>query len=191
MKHHQFLTFTYINEAARYCSIHNYKDSWELTDGMKIGDDYPSDVEFRMDDDFPDFIGRNDFLHTNGQYLVIQPRVREFLEAKGIPNLQFLKVVLKDHKGRAVREKYWLVNFTTHVDCVDQKATRFKWNPLDEEKMTEVSNVTLVPAALEGVLLGRAKHLPRLLLIARSLADEMKAAGFTGFEAKELSEFKP
>lgn len=191
MNSHQLLTFTYDNDAARYCRIQNYDDKWELTDGMVIGDDYPPDVEFTMNENFPDFVGRNDFLHTNGKYLVVQSRVRELFEQQGVPHLQFLDVVVKDHKGRKVPETFWLVNITEHVDCIDQDATKFEWNTLDDEKMTEVSNLTLSNTTLSGVLLSRAKFLPKLLIIATSLADQMKVAGFTGFEAKELSESKP
>jgi len=191
MIEHQFLKFNYSNDAARYCAMHNYEDEWELTDGMKIGDDYPSDVEFRMDDDFPDSIGRNDFLHTISQDVVIQPRVRDFWLSKDIPNLQFLDVVVKNHRGRLVPETFILVNFVAHVDCINQKETQFEWNSLDEDKMTDVSRLTLNHDALEGILLGRVKHLPRLIVIAPFLATEMLEAGFTGFEAHELSEFKP
>ena len=190
MLSHLLVDISYDQETACFLHLHNYSDSWELFDGMEVGDDYPSDVCYKMNPSFPDQIGLADFVHNSNSTLVVSQRVRDFLEAQEIPHMQFLDVKIVDHKGRERPEPYYHLNFIELHDCIDQDKTQFEWNAIDEEKMTQVSNLTLDPQKVAPLRFGRLKFLTTAVVADQAMVKAIESQGFTGIQFINVSEYK-
>jgi hypothetical protein len=176
-------------DAARFLDVLNYEDSFELREGTSLAQQFPADAAYRMRDDFPDNIQLHEVLYTLDSLLVVSEKVKAFLEAERVQHVEYLPVKVLNHKDRAVKERYFIVNMLPLVDCIDTSRTKFTPNLLDPEQFDNISNLTVdekrIPANFQVL---RLKHLPGAMLINRTLAE--KSAGFRGFKTSEVSEYR-
>jgi hypothetical protein len=181
----------YEGDAAHFGNVLNYDNRFELRKGIPLVGKTPPDAAYRMRDDFPDNIALHELLYNLDRQLVVQEKVRTFLEAEGVQHVEYLPVKVLNHKDREVKERYFIVNMLPLVDCIDLERTQCKRNRLDPRKLMDVSNLTVheekIPADFQLV---RLDLLPAAVLIRRELAAKMKAAGFRGFTTAEVSEYR-
>lgn len=177
--------------AARFVHLERYDDDWQLLEGMRLSDEFPSDAQYRMDRNFPDDIGLEDAAYTLDNQLVVGKRLRTFLEARGDLEVEFLPVRLVNHKGREVHEPYAIANVLHHVDAVDQEATAHEWNSLDDTAMVDIENLTVDPSRVpDDVALFRLVHVTDVIGVRRNLADALQAEGFTGLSFPDFSDYE-
>lgn len=177
--------------AARFRHMLNYEDRFELDKGIPLQEKFPSDAAYRMRDDFPDNIELHESLYNLDGQLVINEKVRAFLEAEGVQHVEYLPIRIINHKEREVKERYFVINMYPLVDCIDQSKTQFEWNPLNDEAMMDVSNLTVSQERIPpDFKLLRPKYLPSVILIHRDLARKMKEAKFRGFKVSEVSDYR-
>ncbi len=178
-------------DAARFRNMLNNPKKFRLLKGQPLQDTFPGEAAYRMSDEFPDNIALHDVLYNLDRQLIINERVRTFLEAEGVQHVEYLPIRVINHKDREVKERYFIANMLPLVDCIDQSKTRFEWNPLNDQQMMDVENLTLdenkIPANFK---LLRLKYLPTVTLIHRELAMKMKEAKFRGFELEEISDYR-
>lgn len=177
--------------AARFTHAENFRYRFLLRKGRPLGDRYPTDTAYRMNRDFPDDIALEDAAFNLDRQLVVSERLRAFLEERGGPDLEFLPVTLINHKGRAEKASYAIVNLLRHVDAIDQEATAFEWNELDETSMSEVSNLTVDPSRIpDDAVLFRLQHLTNVMGVRRDLAEAIEAEGFTGLDFTDFADYR-
>ena len=175
---------------ARFMLLRNYPDKFQLHMGMPLADEFPSEAEVRMDDDYPNAIALVDVLHVLGSLLIVSSRVRALLEARATPHLELLPVGVVNHKGRKVKGDYFIVNLLRNIDCIDRQRTSHVPNTLNPVQMTRVRNLTIDEGRIDpDVQLFRPRGLPELMIARRDLADELIRAGITGLGVAELSGF--
>ncbi len=181
----------YEDDAARFGSMLNYDDRFELREGIPLSDTIPPDAAYRMSDDFPDRVALHDVLHNLDRQLIVNEKARAFLEAESVRHVEYLPIKVLNHKDRVVNERYFVVNMFPLVDCIDLTQTQYKRNRLDPEKLMHISNLTVhedkIPADFQ---LLRLKSAASVVLIHRDLAARMKAAGIRGFSTPEVSEYR-
>lgn len=176
--------------AAHFKHIKNFDDDFELVEGVSLLDEIPADAEYRMSADYPDDIQLHDFLHNLDRQLIVNSKVREFLE-KHINKVEFLPVNIVNHKGRNAKESYFIVNLLDLEDCIDKEKTTFEWSKLDPELMKSVTNLTLNESSYPKKRhLFRLKHLTSVIMISESLVQELKNEGFRGFAISELIDYQ-
>ncbi|GHG78600.1 DUF1629 domain-containing protein [Comamonas sp. JC664] len=181
---------TYEGDAARFGNLQNYDDRFELRKGIPLTGRIPSDAAYRMRDDYPDNIELHESLYNLDRQLVVNEKVKAFLDAEGIQHVEYLPMKVLNHKGREVKERYFIINMLPLVDCIDLEQTQYERNPLAPKKLMEVSNLTVIEEKIPADFqLFRMDQVQSAILIRRSLAEKLKAAGFRGFNIAELSEF--
>jgi len=176
---------------AQFGVIQNYRNRLLLKEGKSLAAGFPADASFVMDPDFPNAVALPDVLYTMGSMLVINQKVRDVLEARAVPDIEFLPVNIVNHKGRKTKEQYVLVNMLRIVDCVDRAKTKHTLNPLAPDKMVDVSDVVLDEKKIDkDTQLFRPLGLAVLMVARRDLGDHLKAAKVTGLGVGEIVEFK-
>lgn len=177
--------------AAHFKHLENYRHRFKLREGMPLADEFPSDAAYRMNDDYPDALELHAFLHNLDSQLVVNEAARDFLDAHGVQDVEYLPVRVINHKGRTVPTAYFVVNLLRHVDCIDQEQTQFVWDSLDDELMDQVANLTIDEARIDPeARLFRLQHLTSVIVIRRDLAAQLREAGFRGFALSELADYK-
>jgi hypothetical protein len=143
-----------------------------------------------MNPNFPDDLALEDAAYNLDNQLVVNGRLRAFLEAQEAPDLEFLPVALVNHKGRTEKEPYAIVNLLRHVDAVDKDATEHSWNALDDTAMIGVKNLTVDPERVpDDAVLFRLVHMTDVIAVRRDLAEALSAEGFTGLAFTAFSDY--
>jgi hypothetical protein len=176
--------------AARFQRLANVERDMDLNKGMSLASTFPAGAEVRMNPDFPDDIELVDSLHSNGDLLFVNSRVREFLDHEGLRNLEFLPVNVINHKGKRVKEPYFVINILSRVDCVDMSQSKFELNDIDKVSISAVDVLVIDEARLPtDVKIFRPKRLEQVTLIDRAVADKIQDQGFRGFAFEEVEDY--
>lgn len=180
----------YEGDAARFAHMLNYNSRFKLRKGIPLTATFPQEATYRMRDDFPDNIALHELLYNLDSQLVVNEKVRAFLEAQGVQHIEYLPVRVLNHKDRQVKERYFVLNLLPLVDCIDRSKTQCEESSLDPDQLMNISNLTVheekIPPDFQ---LLRLKGVSDAVLIRRELAEKMKAAGFRGFRTSEISEY--
>lgn len=160
-----------------------------LRTGVSFADQMPQDMKFTADPDYPDDFLMLDSFGNTQSVIPISPRLKAFLEAKGIPRLEFLPVDLLDHGGKVIAN-YFLLHSTQVIDAIDKTQTELEVDDLNEQMFSTVENLTLLDERIPPeTQIFRVKGLYDVTCVSRELAREIDALGFTGIEWEETSEY--
>ncbi|QQR45134.1 hypothetical protein JKA73_03050 [Myxococcus xanthus] len=164
--------------------------SYELLKGIPQSGRFPSTALFRMSANYPKDIGLTDSLANVNELLVASRRLKEFLEARKLPNLEYLAVSVLDHKGRVASNEYFLVHPIQPQDCLDLQASNPRYNKINPSLISRVDELVIdVSKITPGVGLFRLAGFGKPLIIHRELATEISQAGFVGPVFIELNRY--
>lgn len=160
-------------------SLLGWDDAWKLQEGVSVVDEFPVDAHYRMDPNHPKRTRLSDCLGNRNGLPVISNRLKAFLEAKQIDGVEFLPTGIVNHKGRETKERYWILNATRVVDCLDTDASEVVYSPFDGT-IDLMQRMSLRQDAIdEGTTMFRVANVPGPTLLRTELADELDAEGFT------------
>lgn len=149
--------------------------------GQSVAGQIAKDLSYRMSDRFPDDIELSDNFRIAGQ-IVVSGKLKQYLE--GVlkdERIEYLPVSIINHKDRVASTDYFILNSLDLVDCIDLKASKVKWSPLDKTCVTSCKGLVFLPEALPARLrVFRPKHWGVNILIDEALAKDLVAQGFTG-----------
>lgn len=179
-----------VPHGCRLTRLTGFEDSWMLNKGYPVRPDWPDDVVFHMNPDEPHELVLGDSLENNFLLLVASERLADFIAARRPPEVEILPVTILDHRGRATKARYRIVNPTGPIDCLDPERSGAERSELDPSSINAVSRLVLDEARF-----GRARLLFRPLgfydvtLVRRDLAEAISAAGFTGLRWIEARDY--
>jgi hypothetical protein len=180
----------YSEKGAVFGPLENFEEDFLLDDGAPLSDRFSKDAAFRMKKEFPDQVAVYDFLHNSAKVLLVSEAARGFFEDAKLAHVEYLKVALINHKGRKVKEPYFIVHSFPRVDCVDPKKTKHRLNMIDKEAWIDVSDVTLVPSKIKpDFQLFMATHVPWLRLIRDDLAAKLQKTKLRGYTLSDPAKF--
>src|SRR6266851_1355631 len=103
-------------------NLKGFEDLYPMWGGKSVQESFPPDAEYPMDPEFPDNTVLADTL-MNSQYLIVgSERPKDFLAKKQLSPIEYLKVSIRDHKGK-ITAPYWIINPLDNVDCLDHDAS--------------------------------------------------------------------
>jgi hypothetical protein len=163
---------------------------WELLKGVPRAHDFPAGAVMRMSDLHKRDIGVPDNVMNQAALVVVSERLRRFLEEKKLPNVEYLPIKIMNHKRRVASETHVLVHAVEPVDCLDVAQSQPEYSGIIPTDITEVEDLVLDPSKIDPkVPLFRVKDFGYPTIVARSLAEEIKKAGFTGLYFSELDRY--
>jgi len=171
--------------------IQKFENSELLNRSADLLCSWPPDAYFPMDPQFPRNIGLADNLQNLDSVAVISDSLRQYLEGKGVPNIQFLPVGIMNHKGKLVANKYFIVNPIHPQDCLDVIGSEPAYYNIAPTEVRRVKRLVLDPKKLvPEVSIFRIKNFWSPILIRAGLANEIVEAGFTGVAWKNPLKYK-
>jgi hypothetical protein len=172
--------------------LKNVADIWQLAKGIPRAKGFPKDALFEMDPKFSKFVALADNIDNVDRALVVSKRLKEFIEARKPADVEYLRVSIIDHKGKAASDEYFVVHPVCVVDCIDQQRSVLRWNAIDKEKISAADRIVLKQDAVDGKhLLFRPKHLEHYVMVSPELAQAIEEEGFSGIQMTPLDEFQP
>lgn len=165
----------------------NMDNPLRLRTGESLAQDMPTGLQFTADSDYAQDSLLLDSFGNTESVIPVSPRLKEFLEGKGLAGLEFLPVELLDHGGKTVGH-YFLLHCVNVIDAIDKTETEFEIDDLNEDMYECVENLTLLDGAVpDDTHIFRVKHLYSTVCVSRALARELDDKGFTGIYWEELS----
>jgi hypothetical protein len=165
------------------------KSEWKLVKGVPRADDFPVDVTHTVDPEYPHDMTLDDVLFSPALLFLVSPAVRNFLVERALKQVEFLPITILNHKKKPAAA-YYILHPTGPVDCLDDVASGAKPDPIAPSKIHEIQRIVLRPEALDPERqMFRIERLYRHIIVKKSLAQAMDAAGFTGMSWTELSDF--
>ncbi|MEM9666743.1 MAG: DUF1629 domain-containing protein, partial [Bacteroidota bacterium] len=141
--------------------IGNYDKAYRLYKGDPLRGELPPDAFFPMDPAHPKEIRLADNVANLHNSLVVSDRLKAFMEAQEPPDVEYLPITIRDHKGRAVEDGYHLINPLRVVDAIDQEASEIVWNRINKNRISVCKRLVLNYDAIdEHLLLFRLRHRP-------------------------------
>ncbi len=181
------------NPGFKYCvvlELNGVERAYELAKGISRAKNFPSSAYFQMDKQFKKQVALSDNIANLDNMALVSQRLKAFIEERKPKRVEFLKVRILDHKDKAVKEDYYILNPLTVVDCIDTQQSKLVWNSIDPELIAGITKMVLRPNAIDPeLLMFRPKHKARRLFVRRDFAQEIQDAGFTGVAFTEPSKF--
>ena len=173
------------NGICKLRGLNGVENDFELDEGISRVEGWPDDASSAMSPRYPKDIGLADSLYGAG-FLVASAAVRKLLDDASVARVEYLPLRIINHKGRVASADYFIVNPLAVVDCIDAAASVVKENPLDPGSYSGCKQLVLRDSEVPPELaVFRCLHWPAVIVVRKSLADQMTAAGLTGLHFME------
>jgi hypothetical protein len=163
---------------------------FELKLGIPRRESFSPDAAFTADPDFPNDISLADAFNNTYRLVVVSQKLKEFIESFNPKEVEFLPVVILDHKSRRAG-KYFIVHPINLVDALKPAESGSIWSDLADEWIESVERLVLDMDKLDrSRLLFKLKYFYGCVLIRRDLAEAISKQGFTGCRWVECDQYK-
>src|SRR5262245_39086187 len=160
--------------------------------GQSVAVTWPKDMKFAMNPERPKDVALTDYMPNSEGFVLASPRLATFLRDQKFPDVEFLPVTILDHKKRVASKDYTIFHSYHVVDCVDQKASDFKWDGLENPSMVVKKLVLKQDVLGEGERIVRPKFTTNKVLYRSDLREALDKEKFTGlgFSRELFGDFK-
>jgi hypothetical protein len=169
-----------------------YPMDYRLREGHKLADEWPSDATYFFSAAAPEGMVLTDAIMNPMGLLMVSNTLRELLltfELKGL--VEFLPIVIKNHKKRLATKEYSLANSVQLTSAVDRKESTFKVSSLDENQLRRIDKLVLRPEiTTSGPPVLRLAENPMYHLFREDVVAAIKGANLTGMTFVSAPEFK-
>jgi hypothetical protein len=162
------------------------RDVSSMWKGKSVKENFPADAELVMSHDFPDNTVLADSL-MNREYLIVgSERLKKFFEERQVELVEYLKVAIRDHKGK-IAATYYIVNPLNAVECLDLEASGARTSRVLPTHVMAVKKLVLREEAIPpDRQLFRTAGYPQGRIIRRELASAVEKGGFTGIQFQKF-----
>ncbi len=143
---------------------------------------YPMAIDsgIRIVDNMPNTLGLK----------IISEKVKTVLEEHSTSECEFLPIKIENHKGRFVKELFYIANFLESVPCLDKDKSEFVIDALDKTQMDHISHLFLDESKIpDDFDLFRLSEMNTLILIREDLKTKLEEAELSGLNFIELDEY--
>jgi hypothetical protein len=164
----------------RFPSIRSY--IWQATEGEVASTSFPDGVELRMSARAGGKAVRDVVRNTLGM-VILSARARAVLDTVARAPMEYLPLVIIDHKGRRSAQPTFIANVLGRVDCVDLSASAFEESSMRAGEFFSLSKLVLDPKRIDPQRnLFRIAQWPRLILVSDEVASALTAADLSGLD---------
>jgi hypothetical protein len=161
-----------------------------LIRGVKLFDQWPADVTYRMNPEYPKDIRLTDSLYGPINRVISLPLRRRLAELVAADESEFLPVTIVNHKGRVASKEYFFLNPVGCLDCIDVDKSGIVWNAIDSDRISRARHLTLRAEAVPSTSnLFRPAYMVGVTLLRRAVSDRLAADGFSGLKFSELGRY--
>jgi hypothetical protein len=177
---HLFWANKRVAHGCRLLGLADDEMRFQIAKGISRREDFPACAHYMMNPDFPDGTITTDQLPNQSAQIVVAERLRDFLVARKVPEVEYLPVAIHDHRGRPVRSSYFIVHPVGVVDVLDREACGITWDFTGQSVQRITSFVVQQAAERDLRPITRVAFMSGYLAVHRALAQRILDAGFTG-----------
>jgi hypothetical protein len=176
-----------------YCTVDQlagFEDAWAVGQGVSLAANPPAKLTMSMYADEPTNTVLPDYVQNMDRLLIVSPRLRAFLEAQQVNNVEYYPLEILDHKGKVASRDYVVAHLVNHIDCIDVAASGVKWmgEGLATQRIFRMRSIVIDPARVpEDRSLFFPRYYDKHPILRRQLAEAIDKEGFTNLETVPLS----
>ncbi|KFE70576.1 Imm43 family immunity protein [Hyalangium minutum] len=157
--------------------------AWRYGKGERLAKEFPKNAAVQFADKFKSRRELFDFVFNFDDALYVSSKVRAILEQLETPELEFLPVSIKDHKGAVAAKDYFILNPVGTQDIIDMKKSDVVMDSLIEGEISRIKKLVLQPKAVDkGAHLFRATNMPDLIVIDDKVRTAFEKQGVTNYQ---------
>ena len=165
--------------------------TFPLLVGRSLKDTFPDNVTFSMDADEPNRMLLTDSPTNTSLVVVGSERLAKFFQDNNVPAVEYLPVAILNHKEKPIKEPYFILHPIDPIDCLNLQGVKVQYSKILPDKINRLDRVVLFEDNIPPeIVYFRCKALDLIIVVKRTFAEALSATGFTGFEWKELEEFR-
>ncbi len=147
-------------------------NKWKLCEGISCTDWFPHEVNFELDPNRGKVI--NDAIHNVLGLHIVSEKLKSILAESGA-DFEFFPVNIKNHKGKLLKEQYYLANLVGKLACVDRELSECEQDSFEEDQLSYYEKMVLDTDKIpEGTNIFRLAETPRLLIASDAFSDLIK-----------------
>ncbi|MCA9127968.1 MAG: hypothetical protein KDB22_12820 [Planctomycetales bacterium] len=175
------------------CSLTDFQGmekTFPLLAGAPLAEEFPSDASFRMEPEDPQNTRLTDSLANTNAVVVGSQKLVDFFSEHKVPEVEFLPVTVFDHKGKPVATPYSIIHPIHPIDCLDLENSQPRYSKILPDQINKVESLVLLEDKIpEDRVFFRCLNFYRVIIARRSFAEQIKAAGMTGVDWTELTDY--
>ncbi len=188
--------------------LNDFPDSWILSEGQLIGDEYPKNAHFQFHKTEGNLL--TDYVNNIYGAMLVSQKFRDLLENMGIDEtcVQYLPFTLSDKKGKPFEGTFYIVNPLLTVECLDferiklaaeedqyylddPEVFRYSGIQYDSAEKMQVYNLRFIIVDPDKIpddkLIFRIKEIPKHIIIRSDIIQQIYDTGLTGMPFKTAS----
>lgn len=171
--------------------LEGVEDAYQLNYGISREHTFPEVALLRMNPEFKKAIKLSDALDNDNFLVVASKRLKEFFERENVPDVEYLRVTILNHKNQVASDEYFIVHQVGTQNCIDLEQSVIKWNLINSDQISSVKKLVIDESKINpNTKLFRAKHLPSTIFIRKDLAQKIEEVEFTGILFREIESFR-
>lgn len=158
--------------------------------GMPLKDWMPAKAHYRMSNRYPDRRALIAFQTNTLDLLVVSHEARETLAPQPVQEMEFLPIVILDHRDKVASTDYFILNLLGSVDCMDREKSVYKNSPLNPSVFNSCRKLVLhedrIPAGTE---LFRLTNGPTTYIASQELKERVVSRGLQGMKFVPVEQY--
>jgi len=155
--------------------------SYRLEDGEALTGWFPRPAVYPMDPDHPGARTLNDLQDNTLSMLVVSPALSETMQEAGCTNVEFLPIVIHNHRGKVASDGYSIANVLGLIDCLDRANSRYREDPIVPGKINRFDRLSLISSRIPpGLHIFRLKDRPQTHFVSEELRQAIEARRLRG-----------
>ena len=160
--------------------------NWKYSEGIPLKADFNNDVKIYYSQNFPDGKQLYDFVSNILRVLIVSDKVKQLLQNESIENIEYLPLVVCDHKKNVVDDKYWLINLIGGQDVIDMEKSKYVMGSLNETQIKRIKKLVVNEYGVDGnPKLFRANAKRNLFFIHETIKNIFEKNNITGYNVFE------
>jgi hypothetical protein len=176
-----------------YCTVDQLEgldDKEPLRQGLSLAGNPPDKLTMSMYADEPRNTVLPDYVQNLDRLLIVSPRLRVFLEAQQVGNVEYYPMEIRDHKGKVASDEYFIAHIMNLVDCIDVEASGVTWTGkgLATQRILVMRTLVLDPARVpEDRKLFFPRYYKRYPVVRLEFAEALAKGGFSNLKIAPVS----
>ncbi|HEY1956114.1 MAG TPA: DUF1629 domain-containing protein [Polyangiaceae bacterium] len=177
-----------------YCTVDDlvgFEDMWVVAQGVSLAANPPKHLAMSMSADRPRHSVLADYVKNTDSLMIVSPRLRSFLEAQKVDDVEYYGLEIKDQKGKLASDRYFVAHLVNPVDCIDVEQSGVTWTGegSSTQRILFLDRLALDSARVpKGRKLFFPRYYSEIPVVRRELAEAMKREGFTNVDIVPISE---
>ena len=176
-----------------YAEINNHPEDlpieeYYFDEARPLLSQIPEKLNYQFTAEKPDGRELVDLQFNTLGLFIVSPKLKQLLE--GHANIEFIPIIINDHRGGVASEEYCIANFLDVCDCIDLDKSKCRVSPFNKDKFNRISKLVIDESKITTqAKIFRIQQVPTTLVVTDSLVNILKNNNISGAQFVPVEEY--